>query len=216
MRTVHGHRISARRRRSTSRARRALQLGAILLALVAVVVVARRGMSTDEPGIDEQRVNASYSFDGRTVTAQRVNDFLSARLGFTSRGGEMRCAYVNVGQEPASGAAATDGRVRLYLEALCLEHVRDGDSLATGSGRWVPAAVSGVIDGDSVRLTDVEVPRDGAVDAAAIRRIFPRPIAQRLLRPTRASLRPRQRMERVLRDDASARLGVRAAADTVR
>ena len=104
-------------------------------------------------------------------------------------------------------AATAGATIRLFADVLCLELVREGDSLATGSGRAGPAAVTAHVIGDSVALVDVRVPRDGATDAAALRRIFPHAIAQQLLRPTPAALAPRRAMERVLRDQAAARLG---------
>ena len=209
MRTIHGNRIAPRGRRAEgSRARRLLGGAALLLMVAAVALLVRRGLASGGTRVAE--VASSFTFGDRVVTSTQLDAFLASRLGFTSRGGEMRCSHATLGQEPAAGQPTLPDRapVRIYVEVLCLEHVRDGDSLATGSGRALPVAVSGVTDGDSVRLLAVTVPADGATNAADLRRIFPHAIAQRLLRPSPSAIEPRRAMERLLREQAATRLGV--------
>ena len=207
MRTLHGYRNSARAPRP-SRARRALWALVALASLAGIALLVSRGVASSH-GSEAVALEATFTFGGASVTASRINAFLESRLGFTSRGGEMKCSYVSLGQEPAVDArAGGGGAVRMFVDALCLELVREGDSLAVGSGKGVPAAVSGRLAGDSVQLVDVTVPGDGSLSAADIRRIFPHAVAQRLLQPTPSALGPRRAMERALRDRAATRLGI--------
>ena len=92
--------------------------------------------------------------------------------------------------------------VHLYLESMCMELVRDGDSIATGSGRAGPVRIAGVIDGDTVRLVDAAVPPDGGGHAAGVRRLFPDAVARRILEPSAAAQAPRRALEAALRREA--------------
>ena len=154
--------------------------------------------------------DAPFVVGGRPLEAARLNGHIAKRLGFTSRGGEMRCAYLPLGQmDPAPGAGQRSRIVRLYVSTLCLEFVRDADSLASGSGRGGPAAVTVILEGDSLRLADVEVPPDGGGHAAGVRRIFPPAIAARILdRPIGSQNVERGVLEARLRSEAARRLGL--------
>ena len=139
-------------------------------------------------------VDSTFHVAGRPVPPALVNAYLAEHLGFTSRGGEMRCAYLPLGQAEA----------RLFVSTLCLELVRDADSLAAGSGRGGPVALRVTAEGDSVRITGHEAPDDGGGHAASIRRIFPAAVAGRILdRPDGSGV-----LERHLRAEASRRLGL--------
>jgi hypothetical protein len=87
-------------------------------------------------------VDSAFTVAGRSVPPLLLNRYVAEHEGFTSRGGEMRCAYVPLGQEGE----------RLFINTLCLELVRDGDTLAPGSGRGGPVALRVVPAGDSVRV----------------------------------------------------------------
>lgn len=119
----------------------------------------------------EAPIDPALAVRGRTLPAARVNAYLAARLGFTSRGGTVRCAYRPLGQEGD----------RVFVETLCLELVPEGDSVTTGSGRGGPVALRVAAAGDSLAIVGHEVPLDGGGQAASIRRIFPPAVAARIL-----------------------------------
>jgi hypothetical protein len=170
---------------------------AVLLLVAAAVECAR-------PEADASRAPTPSSVDsaltvlGRRVPPALLNRYVAGKVGFTSRGGEMRCAYVLLG--------VTGDRV--FVNTLCLELVRDGDSLAAGSGRAGPVALRFAFERDSVRIVSHEVPADGNRHAASIRRIFPPEVAERIF--ARAGERG-WRLEYYLRGEAAARHGLRPA-----
>lgn len=154
-------------------------------------IVACRGVS---PAMSTA-VDSAFTTSGRALPPERVNAYLQRHLGFTSRGGEMRCAYVPLGQ-------AGD---RVFLNTACLELVRAGDTLAAGSGRGGPVALQVAVSGDSVAIIAHEVPQDGGGYSESVRRIFPRDVARRIFAtPVPDTLREH------LRGAAAARLGVPA------
>jgi hypothetical protein len=131
----------------------------------------RRAGAAPTPGAAAAAaIDSPFTVAGRTLAPARVNAYLAERLGFTSRGGVMRCAYRPLGQEGA----------RVFVETLCLELVREADTLAQGSGRGGPVALRVAAEGDSVRVVSHEVPMDGGGYAASVRRIFPRDVAERI------------------------------------
>ena len=144
-------------------------------------------------------IDSTFAVGGRLVRPALLNEYVARRLGFTSRGGEMRCAYTPLG---------TSGD-RVFVNMLCLELVRDGDTLAVGSGRGGPVAVRIGSDGDSVRVLSHEAPADGGGHAASIRRIFPPDIAARIFAPAAAHNVLAGRLEYYLRGEAALRLGLR-------
>ena len=143
-------------------------------------------------------VDSAFTVAGRTVPPPLLNRYVAEHEGFTSRGGEMRCAYVPLGQEGD----------RLFINTLCLELVRDGDTLAPGSGRGGPVALRVVAAGDSVRVVSYEVPADGGGHAASVRRIFPATVVERIFAPAAVHNARTDTLETHLRAAAAARLGV--------
>ena len=111
----------------------------------------------------------------------------------------MRCAYLPLG-------VAQD---RVFLNTLCLEIVDAGDSLGTGSGRGGPVALKTTVDANSVSVVSHEVPADGNRYEPSVRRIFPEPIADRILERDRAHNASVGMLEAYLRGEAAARLGLR-------
>jgi hypothetical protein len=192
-------------RRSTSRA------ASGVVALIAISLASACASDrTPEPS-PSPTADAPFVLDGRPLDPARLNAHVAQRIGFTSRGGEMRCAYLPLGQtEPVPDSGRRQARVaRVYLSTLCLELVRDADSLASGSGRGGPVAVTVMLEGDSLGLAEVVVPPDGGGHAAGVRRIFPPAIAARILRPTIESSSPEpSALEARLRSEAARRLGV--------
>ena len=191
------------------RARRlVLQRPRVLLAVALIAACAPDGSTNRVPAAP---IDAPLVVEGVILDPARVNRHLASRIGFTSRGGQMRCAYVPLGSAvPASDSLRGRARiVRLPLSTLCLELVREGDSLAAGSGRGGPVAVTVIAEGDSLRLTDVDVPPDGGGHAAGIRRIFPPEIADRILVRTAGQHNAESgALEAQLREEAATRLGV--------
>jgi hypothetical protein len=111
----------------------------------------------------------------------------------------MRCAYVPLGVEGA----------RVFLSTLCLELVRDADSLATGSGRGGPVALRLAATGDSMRVVSHEATEDGNRYAPSVRRIFPPAIASRILEPVPEHNARIGLLETYLHGEAAFRLGLR-------
>ena len=111
-------------------------------------------------------VNAPFSIRGVTVPPEALNGYLASHHGFTSIGGQMRCAYTPLGQKGT----------RVFVWALCLE-----DGAATsgpadpveGSGLSTPAAFTVRIDGSTPHVVGVELPADGGDYAESVRHIFP-------------------------------------------
>jgi hypothetical protein len=116
-------------------------------------------------------VDSAFSISGREIPPALVNLYVARHVGFTSGSGEVRCAYVPLGQAGDS----------LFIDTLCLEIVWDGDSLSVGSGRGGPLAVVVQADGDSVGIRSHATPGDGGAYAESVRRIFPAEIAERVL-----------------------------------
>lgn len=149
--------------------------------------------------------NALASIDSvMTVASRRIppallNRYVADNEGFTSRNGEMRCAYLPLG---------VDGD-RVFLHTLCLELVDAGDSLATGSGRGGPIALRIALDSSTVYVRSHEAPDDGDRYLPSIRRIFPPAIADRITGAGREHNARIRMLEAYLRGDAAARLGLR-------
>jgi hypothetical protein len=146
-------------------------------------------------------INKPFSVNGALVEAESLNMYLATHRGFTSKGGEMRCAYRPLGQ---SGA-------KVFVWAICTELLAVGGSLISGSGMGLPAAFEIKVDSGRARIVGVEVPQDGNRYAPSIRRIFPATIWPSIFAdggrdPARAGL------EDHLRREAAARFGLPAAA----
>jgi hypothetical protein len=166
------------------------------------VMVAANACRNDD---DHGRGNPVASIDsvltvsGRRVPPAILNRYVADNLGFTSRNGEMRCAYVPLGVE----------RDRVFLTTLCLELVDAGDSLATGSGRGGPLALRIATDSNTVRVASHEAPEDGNRHLPSIRRIFPPVIVDRITDGGSEHNARVAMLEAYLRGEAAARLGLR-------
>jgi hypothetical protein len=176
----------------------------VRFALISAVLLhtAVSGACRDREGrapAPSPAVDSAFTVAGRRVPPPLLNRYVAEHEGFTSRGGEMRCAYVPLGQEGD----------RLFINTLCLELVRDGDTLASGSGRGGPVALRVAPAGDSVRVVEHEVPADGGEHAASVRRIFPAAVVDRIFAPTAVHNARADTLETHLRAAAAARLGVR-------
>ena len=80
---------------------------------------------TDRPEAVSQRIVVGAD----TVAPEVIVSALAARLGATSRGGRVFCAYTPLGQEAN----------RVVAWTLCQEFVASGDSVATETGFSGPA-----------------------------------------------------------------------------
>ena len=144
-------------------------------------------------------IDSVLTVSGRRVPPAILNRYVADNEGFTSRNGEMRCAYVPLGVE----------RDRVFLTTLCLELVDAGDSLVTGSGRGMPIALKIVIDSNTVRVVSHQAPEDGNRYLPSVRRIFPPAIVDRIIEPGSEHNARVVMLEAYLRGDAAARLGLR-------
>ena len=144
--------------------------GAARLAAAAVMLISGCTSDTDSRA-QSLAIDSAFSPHSRPLSPAAVNAYVARELGFTSRGGKMRCAYVPLGQ-------AND---RIYINTACLELAQSGDSLIEGSGRSGPVALRVQRDHDTVAIAGHEIPEDGGGYSASVRRIFPPAIAARIL-----------------------------------
>jgi hypothetical protein len=108
-------------------------------------------------------INEPFTVNGARVEPDSLNRYLSTHRGFTSKGGEMRCAYRPLGQ---SGT-------KVFVWGVCTELVAADGRLIDGSGMSLPAAFEIDVDSGRARIVGVEVPQDGSGYTPSIRRIFP-------------------------------------------
>ncbi|MFL5487688.1 MAG: hypothetical protein ACJ8AJ_04305, partial [Gemmatimonadaceae bacterium] len=177
----------------------AIKVIALLLA-VFLACTGRQGNS------GEDVIDRPFTVNGARVDPDSLNAYLAAHRGFTSRGGEMRCAYAPLGQQ--------DNRV--FVWALCTELLAIEGHLVNGSGMSLPAAFHIAVDSGRARITNVEVPQDGSGYGSSIRRIFPASTWPAIFSGgTRDG--PGAGLEHHLRLEAAARFGLPpAAADAPR
>ncbi|HEX9309190.1 MAG TPA: hypothetical protein VF887_00125, partial [Gemmatimonadaceae bacterium] len=104
-----------------------------------------------------------FTVGGIRVDPDSLNAYLATHRGFTSRGGEMRCAYRPLGQRGT----------RVFVWAVCVELLAVDGHLVDGSAMSLPAAFDIEVRGSRARVVGVEIPTDGNDYGASIRRIFP-------------------------------------------
>src|SRR2546423_322009 len=148
-----------------------------------------------------ETINKRFAVNGVVVEPDSLNAYLAAHRGFTSRGGEMRCAYKPLDQRAT----------RVFVWAVCSELVAVGDHLVNGSGMSLPAAFEIEVPNGRPRITRVDIPEDGDGYAASIRRIFPASTWPAIFsNGTRDQ--PAVGLERHLRVEAATRFGLSPAA----
>ena len=151
-------------------------------------------------------INQPFTVNGAIVEPDSLNAYLAAHRGFTSRGGEMRCAYSPLGQQGT----------RVFVWAVCNELLAVDGRLVEGSGMARAAAFEIEVDSMRAKVVSVEVPEDGNRYAPSIRRIFPQSIWQQIFEATG---RDRQRgvaLAQHLRAQAEARLRSAPAREVTR
>jgi len=151
-------------------------------------------------------INQPFTVNGVVVEPDSLNAYLAAHRGFTSRGGEMRCAYSPLGQEGT----------RVFVAAVCNELVVVDGRLVQGSGMGRAAAFEIEVDSMRAKVVGVEVPEDGNRYAPSIRRIFPQSIWPQIFEATG---RDRQRgvaLTQYLRAQAEASLRAAPAGEVAR
>ena len=161
---------------------------------MALFVLACR--ASDDPP-DSEAINPRIAVGRDTLTPEMIEAALVSRLGATSRGGRVFCAYTPLGQEAT----------RIAVWALCQEFIASGDSVETGTGSSAPALLvidtlgSGV---GSARIVEVRVPRDGSDSSRDIKSIFSDEVVRRIHVPTAAHNRRAQLLLTHNRDVARA------------
>jgi hypothetical protein len=165
----------------------------------AVLLAAAVACSTDTT----DTINQPFRVDGVRVAPESLNTFLVARRGFTSQGGEMRCAYTPLGQEG----------LRVFVWAVCTELTRSGDRLVEGSGMSVPVAFTLEVLDSAARVVRMDLPEDGDRYGPSARRIFPRSVWPRIFATGSRQRAHVRALEQRLRADASTRLGLARSAD---
>jgi hypothetical protein len=146
-------------------------------------------------------INKPFTVNGARVEPDSLNAYLVAHRGFTSKGGEMRCAYRPLGQ---SGT-------KVFVWAICSELLAVDGRLIDGSGMSLPAAFAIVVDSGRSRIEGVEVPQDGSGYGPSIRRIFPASTWPAIF-ADRGSNHPTAALGDYLRREAAVRFGLPAAA----
>lgn len=146
-------------------------------------------------------INEPFTVNGARVEPDSLNVYLAAHRGFTSKGGEMRCAYSPLGQ---SGT-------KVFVWAMCSELLAIDGRLIDGSGMSLPAAFQIEVDSGRARIVGVEVPQDGNRYGPSIRRIFPASTWAAIF-ADRARDHPVAGLDDYLRREATARFGLPAAA----
>jgi hypothetical protein len=137
---------------------------ALLLALPALIV-GSSGCDGRRTAAVPSGINGAFSVENLRVAPESLNAYIAEHRGFTSIGGEMRCAYAPLGQQAE----------RLFVWALCLELLpsANGQELVRGSGMSLPVALQVETHDGRARVVGIEVPQDGDQYGASIRRIFP-------------------------------------------
>ncbi|MFL5555834.1 MAG: hypothetical protein ACJ78D_08575, partial [Gemmatimonadaceae bacterium] len=116
-----------------------------------------------EANPDDAAINGPFKLNGVRVEPDSLNAYLATHRGFTSRGGEMRCAYRPLGQQDT----------RVFVWAVCMEMLAMDGHLVEGSGMSLAAAFRIAVDSGRTRVVGVEVPQDGNGYGPSVRRIFP-------------------------------------------
>ena len=145
-----------------------------------------------------EAINQPFVVNGLRIEPDSLNAYLAAHRGFTSRHGEMRCAYRQLGQ---SGT-------KVFVWALCLELVSQEGHLVDGSGMSVPAAFQLDVTSGRGRVVGVEIPDDGNRYGPSIRRIFPAITWPSIFAPTETYNQRAMALQRHLRVEATARFGL--------
>jgi hypothetical protein len=146
-------------------------------------------------------INKPFTVNGARVEPDSLNAYLAAHRGFTSKGGEMRCAYRPLGQ---SGT-------KVFVWAVCTELLAVDGRLIDGSGMSLPAAFEIEVDSGRPRIVGVEVPQDGDRYGMSIRRIFPADTWPAIF-ANGGRDQPAAGIGDYLRREAAARFGLPAAA----
>lgn len=152
---------------------------------------------------DADAINRPFTVGGVRVEPDSLNAYLSAHRGFTSRGGEMRCAYRPLGQNG----------MRVFVWAVCSELLSIDNHLVDGSGMSLPAAFQIEVNNGRSRVVAAEIPEDGSGYGQSIRRIFPSNTWPAIF-ANGTSESPATGLHDQLRRDAAVRLGLPPAAAT--
>jgi hypothetical protein len=148
-------------------------------------------------------INQSFTVNGVHVEPDSLNAYLAAHRGFTSRGGEMRCAYKPLGQRGT----------RVFVWAVCEELLAADGQLVNGSAMSLPAAFEIAADSGRARIVNVEIPEDGNRYGPSIRRIFPWSTWPAIFSNGEPN-QPAAGLDSSLRREAAARFGLPPAAAT--
>jgi hypothetical protein len=148
-------------------------------------------------------VNQSFTVNGVRVEPDSLNAYLAAHRGFTSRGGEMRCAYKPLGQHGT----------RVFVWAVCEELLAEDGRLFDGSAMSLPAAFEITVDSGRPRIVSVEIPEDGSHYGPSIRRIFPSDTWPAIFANGTPN-QPAAGLDGSLRREAATRFGLPAVAAT--
>ena len=113
----------------------------------------------------QTEINGAFNVEHVRVAPESLNAYIADHQGFTSLGGQMRCAYAPLGQEAG----------RVFVWAICIELLPSPDrqELVRGSAMSLPVALQVETQDGRPHIVGIEVPQDGDQYGASIRRIFP-------------------------------------------
>ena len=133
---------------------------------VLVTIMCASCRASESPGV---AVDPPLRIGGHVVEPAAVRQYLAwLQRRSTSRGGRAECSYTPLGVSRDSA----------YLWVLCMELVREGDSLAVGTAGSFPMALRIDTTGPAPRVVGAWRPQDGAGNARSIRARFPRAAAR--------------------------------------
>jgi hypothetical protein len=167
----------------------------VAIAVLLAALLASAGCRRHE---SRAAVNQPFTVNGVVVEPDSLNAYLAAHRGFTSRGGEMKCAYYPLGQKGT----------RVFVQAICIELLAVDGQLVEGSGMGFPAAFEIETDSRMARVVSVEIPEDGNGWGPSIRRIFPPSVWQEIFEATGRDRQRGTALHNHLRAEAAASFGV--------
>ncbi|MDQ6770134.1 MAG: hypothetical protein M3Z54_09115 [Gemmatimonadota bacterium] len=117
-------------------------------------------------------INGAFSVEHVRVAPDSLNAYIADHQGFTSLGGQMRCAYAPLDQDAG----------RVFVWAICIELLPSPDrqELVRGSAMSLPVALQVETQDDRARIVGIAVPQMGDQYGTSIRRIFPESLWPRI------------------------------------
>jgi len=101
-------------------------------------------------------------------TSQTIQNYLVEKIGVTSSGGKVFCAY-----EPLADMDEKGNRIYLYVWVLCQEYYLNQQGLEKGTGSSLPVAITMERKGDSYTIVEHKIPGEVALAPEKVQAYFP-------------------------------------------